>query len=53
MRRLGTPLEEAKWVRFVTTLAGGDVGVLPLFRMEPDVLQYTPEVSVPSESGHR
>lgn len=46
LRKKGTPRDDAKWIRFVTSLSGEEVGVLPFFRLEPDVLEITPEVSV-------
>ena len=44
LRKKGTPREDAKWIRFVTSLSGEEVGVLPFFRLEPDVLEITSEV---------
>ncbi|KAK8846505.1 hypothetical protein IAR55_005591 [Kwoniella newhampshirensis] len=43
IRSYGTSREDARWVRFVTNLSGEEVGILPFFRLEPDVLEYTPE----------
>lgn len=44
LRRLGTPRSEAYWVNFVTQLGKEPVGRLPYERMDPAVLQATPEV---------
>lgn len=45
MRRLGTCREDAYWVNFLTNLGGEQIGVLPYERMDPEVLDDTPEVS--------
>lgn len=44
MRCLGSPRKDAFWVNFVTNLSGQRIGVLPFERMEPEVLNDTPEV---------
>ena len=44
IRRLGTQRDDAYWVNFLTNLSGEQVGVLPYERMDPDVLDDTPEV---------
>lgn len=45
MRKLGSPREDAFWVNFLTNLSGERIGVLPYERMDPEVLDETPEVS--------
>ena len=42
MKRRATPAEEGGWVRFVTTLAGEEIGVLPYERQDEQVLEMTP-----------
>lgn len=44
IRGYPAPRDEAQWVRFVTTLAGDELGCLPYERMSLDVLEHTPEV---------
>jgi len=44
MRKLGSPRDDAYWVNFVTNLSGERIGVLPYERMDPEVLNDTPEV---------
>lgn len=44
LRRLGSPREDAFWVNFLTNLSGERIGVLPYERMDPEVLNDTPEV---------
>jgi len=46
LRQLGTQRADALWVNFLTNLSGEQIGVLPYERMDPDVLDDTPEVSV-------
>jgi hypothetical protein len=43
MRKLGSPREDAFWVNFLTNLSGERIGVLPYERMDPEVLEDTPE----------
>lgn len=45
LRRLGTCRDDAYWVNFLTNLSGERIGVLPYERMDPAVLEDTPEVS--------
>lgn len=47
LRRLGTGREDAYWVNFLTNLSGEQIGVLPYERMDPEVLDDTPEASLP------
>ena len=42
MKRLGTPVNEGGWVRFVTTLAGEEIGAMPYERQDEQVLELTP-----------
>ncbi len=42
MKQRATPAEEGGWVRFVTTLAGEEIGVLPYERQDEQVLEMTP-----------
>ncbi|KAJ2900058.1 hypothetical protein MKZ38_002676 [Zalerion maritima] len=44
MRKLGSPRDDAYWVNFVTNLSGERIGVLPYERMDPEVLEETPEM---------
>lgn len=44
LRRIGAPRDEAKWVNFLTTLSGEQIGRLPYERMDAAVLDDTPEV---------
>ncbi|KAJ9139161.1 2,4-dichlorophenol 6-monooxygenase [Pleurostoma richardsiae] len=44
MRKLGSPRDDAYWVNFVTNLSGERIGVLPYERMDPEVLNDTPEM---------
>lgn len=44
IRKLGTSRKDAYWVNFVTNLSGDAVGRLPYERMDPAVLDDTPEV---------
>jgi hypothetical protein len=44
IRQLGTPRNEAYWVNFITKLNGTEIGRLPYERMDPGVLDATPEV---------
>lgn len=48
IRRYPAPREEASHVRFVTTLAGEEIGSLPYERMSLDVLDASPEVCHPA-----
>jgi FAD binding domain-containing protein len=45
IRKIGSPRDEAYWVNFLTDLSGERIGVLPYERMDPGVLDHTPEVS--------
>jgi 2-polyprenyl-6-methoxyphenol hydroxylase-like FAD-dependent oxidoreductase len=45
LRRIGTSRDDAHWVNFLTSLSGEAIGVLPYERMDPDVLNDTPEVN--------
>lgn len=45
VRCLGTKRADAYWVNFVTNLTGHHVGTLPYERMDPEVLEDTPQVS--------
>ena len=42
MKRRGTPAEDGGWVRFVTTLVGEEIGVLPYERQDEQVREVTP-----------
>ena len=42
MRRRATPVSDGGWVRFVTTLAGEEIGVLPYERQDDAVRAVTP-----------
>ncbi|KAJ4405302.1 hypothetical protein N0V82_010336 [Gnomoniopsis sp. IMI 355080] len=44
LRRLGTCRDDAYWVNFLTNLSGEQIGVLPYERMDPAVLDDTPEM---------
>ncbi|KAH8646339.1 FAD binding domain-containing protein [Xylariales sp. PMI_506] len=44
MRRIGSPREDAYWVNFLTNLSGERIGLLPYERMDPEVLEHTPEM---------
>lgn len=44
LRQIGTSRDDAHWVNFLTNLSGEKIGVLPYERMDPDVLNDTPEV---------
>lgn len=44
IRNLGTKREDAYWVNFLTSLSGEALGVLPYERMDPGVLNDTPEM---------
>lgn len=46
IRRLGTNRNDAYWVNFVTSLTGKYVGSLPYERMDAEVLEDTPTVSI-------
>ncbi len=43
MKRRATPVADGGWVRFVTTLAGEEIGVLPYERQDDQVRDMTPE----------
>lgn len=42
MRRASTPAEDGGWVRFMTTLDGEEIGVLPYERQDEAVREVTP-----------
>lgn len=42
MKRRGTPAGDGGWVRFVTTLAGEEIGSLPYERQDEQVREVTP-----------
>ena len=42
MRRAATPMADGGWVRFVTTLAGEEIGVMPYERQDEQVREVTP-----------
>lgn len=42
MQRLATPAADGGWVRFVTTLAGEQIGAIPYERQDEQVLEVTP-----------
>ena len=42
MVRRATPVEDGNWVRFMTTLSGSDIGVLPYERQDDAVRNVTP-----------
>ncbi|KAK1673122.1 FAD binding domain-containing protein [Colletotrichum godetiae] len=44
IRKLGSPRDDAYWVNFLTNLTGEKIGVLPYERMDPGVLDSTPEM---------
>lgn len=44
IRSLGTKRKDAYWVNFLTSLSGESVGILPYERMDPEVLEDTPEM---------
>jgi 2-polyprenyl-6-methoxyphenol hydroxylase-like FAD-dependent oxidoreductase len=44
IRQLGTSRDDSSWVNFVTNLSGDSIGRLPYERMDPAVLDDTPEV---------
>lgn len=46
IRKLGSNRDDAYWVNFVTSLTGKFVGSLPYERMDAEVLEQTPTVSV-------
>lgn len=48
LRQIGTSRDDAHWVNFLTNLSGERIGVLPYERMDPDVLNDTPEVRGPA-----
>lgn len=45
LRQIGTSRDDAYWVNFLTNLSGERIGVLPYERMDPEVLDDTPEVN--------
>lgn len=45
IRSFPTKREEAWWVRFVTSMSGTEIGVLPFDKLSVDVLDISPEVS--------
>lgn len=47
IRRLPAHRNDARWVRFMTNCSGQLVGTLPYENMGLDVLDHTPEVSLP------
>lgn len=47
MRQLGTSRDDSSSVNFLTNLCGDAIGRLPYERMDPGVLNDTPEVSFP------
>ena len=47
IRSLGTSRGDGCWVNFITSLSGDEVGRLPYERMDPEVLDDTPEVYSP------
>ena len=44
IRQLGTSRADGHWVNFITNLSGDTIGRLPYERMDPAVLEDTPEV---------
>ncbi len=42
MKRAATPMADGGWVRFVTTLAGEEIGVMPYERQDEQVREVTP-----------
>ena len=42
MTRRGTPVQDGAWVRFMTTLSGSEIGVLPYERQDEAVKAVTP-----------
>ncbi|KAJ5767388.1 uncharacterized protein N7511_005004 [Penicillium nucicola] len=44
VRQIGTSREDSQWVNFLTNLSGNVVGRLPYERMDPAVLEDTPEM---------
>lgn len=52
-RRLGSSRSDGFWVNFVTSLSGDAVGRLPYERMDPAVLDDTPEVNPVQEERNR
>jgi 2-polyprenyl-6-methoxyphenol hydroxylase-like FAD-dependent oxidoreductase len=44
IRSLGTSRRDAFYVNFVTNLSGEEIGILPYERMDPGVLESTPEM---------
>lgn len=44
LRRLGTNRDDAYWVNSLTKLSAGPIGRLPFERMDPEVLDHTPEM---------
>lgn len=44
VRQIGTSRDDSHWVNFLTNLSGDTVGRLPYERMDPAVLDDTPEV---------
>ena len=42
MKQRATPAEDGGWVRFVTTLSGEEIGVLPYERQDEQVREVTP-----------
>lgn len=47
VRQLGTSRDDSSSVNFLTNLCGDAIGRLPYERMDPGVLNDTPEVSFP------
>lgn len=45
VRELGTSRKDAYWVNFVTNLSGDAIGRLPYERMDPAILDDTPDVN--------
>lgn len=44
IRQLGTSRDDGRWVNFLPNLSGDLIGRIPYERMDPDVLNDTPEV---------
>ena len=44
IRQLGTQRNDSSWVNFLTNLSGDLIGRIPYERMDPAVLDDTPEV---------
>ena len=50
IRKYGTSRDNGRYVRFVTSLTGYQIGYLPYERMDLDALDFAPEVCIGSRT---